>query len=97
MISRRGVPMKPELFGMLVTKEIEHFSLAVRQNVDRPISRSWNSVMVDIEAQAWADLSMHRHGGQHATSCLSNKGYTGHCEKRLTVGVKLLNEGTMMV
>ncbi|KYN43303.1 hypothetical protein ALC56_02251 [Trachymyrmex septentrionalis] len=43
------------------------------------------------------DLSMHRHGGQHATSCLSNRGYTGHCEKRLTVGVKLLNEGTMVV
>ncbi|KYN19669.1 hypothetical protein ALC57_08145 [Trachymyrmex cornetzi] len=52
---------------------------------------------VNTEAQAWADLSMHRHGGQHATSCLSNRGYTGHCEKRLTVGVKLLNEGIMVL
>ncbi|TGZ49396.1 Uncharacterized protein DBV15_04996 [Temnothorax longispinosus] len=41
-------------------------------------------------------LGRHRHGGQHATSCLYNRGYTGHHEKRLTVGVKPLNEGTMV-
>ncbi|KYN03636.1 hypothetical protein ALC62_05507 [Cyphomyrmex costatus] len=61
-----------------------------------PFGRRDEKILRDTEAQAWTDLSMHHHGGQHATSCLFNRGYIGHREKRLTVGVKLFNEGTMV-